>query len=563
MMDMAMMTELARPRVLRRLSLAIALSLAGTAAQAQDTPPPADDAGAAQAQEPQRNAREPRRSRRARTEISAYLEVAQVLSADLGNGGDTLTYTSLAAGADGQISTRRVTAQMSIRYQRNVEWNNGGVDSDVISGIAAVNAQIVPGALSFDAGAMATRTGGDGRVFGITNRDASVDLYSAYAGPTLSTNVGPLAVNAAYRLGYVKVNDHRAGGTLDSDFDDATAHSATASIGMAPGRLPIGWTVGAGYARTDSGGRWDQRFEGMYVRGDLVFPVSPTLAVTAGVGYEDIEADQRDFARDAGGAPVIGPNGPTPDPTRPRLLTYQLDGMMYDAGVIWRPSPRTELQLRAGRRYGGTTVAGSLDHRLNEHSGIHAEIFDSVDTFSNLVAGEVAGLPDQFDANRDPLTGGLSGCVFGGQGGGRCFDRSLSAINGNSFRMRGGSLVFSGERGLWSYGVGAGYAHRRYNRPAIGSFAAFAGEDDVYSIYGTVGRQLSRTSEVNFDAFASWYDSDVNVGTVSTMGATVSYNRSFLLDRLQLMAALGLYHSDDGVEDSTNASASGGLRYTF
>lgn len=557
-----MMTELAPSRALRRLSLAVALSLIGTAAQAQDAPPQGGEPAAEAAEAPRGN-REQRRSRRARADISAYLEVAQVLSADLGNGGDTLTYTSLAAGADGQISTRRVTAQMSIRYQRNVEWNNGGVDSDVISGIAAVNAQIIPGALSFDAGALATRTGGDGRVFGITNRDSSVDLYSAYAGPTLSTNVGPLAVNAAYRLGYVKVEDHRAGGTLDSDFGDATAHSATASIGMAPGRLPIGWTVGAGYARTDNGGRWDQRFEGMYVRGDLVLPVSPTLAVTAGVGYEDMEADQRDFVRDSGGAPVIGPNGPTPDPSRPRLLTYQLDGMMYDAGVIWRPSPRTELQLRAGRRYGGTTVAGSLDHRLNEHSGIHAEIFDSVDTFSNLVAGDVAGLPDQFDANRDPLTGGLGGCVFGGQGGGRCFDRSLSAINGNSFRMRGGSLVFSGERGLWSYGIGAGYAHRRYNRPAVGNFAAFAGEDDVYSVYGTVGRQLSRTSEINFDAFASWYDSDVNLDTVSTMGATVSYSRSFLLDRLQLMAALGLYHSDDGVEDSTNASASGGLRYTF
>ncbi len=343
-----MTTELALPRAVYRLSLALTLSLAAAAAQAQDAPPPADaSAPSAEAQEEARQGRrESRRSRRQRSEISAYLEVAQVLSADLGSGGDTLTYTSLAAGADGSVQTRRVTAQMSIRYQRNIEWNNGGVDSDVISGIAAVNAQVVPGVLNFDAGLLATRTGGDGRVFGITNRDASVDVYSGYVGPTLSTHVGPLAVNASYRLGYVKVDDHRAGGRLDSDFDSATAHSATASIGMAPGGagLPFGWTVGAGYARTDSGGRWDQRFEGMYVRGDVVFPVSPTLAVTAGIGYESFEADQRDFVRDVNGAPVIGPDGPSPDPARPRLLTYDLDGTMYDAGVIWRPSPRTELQ---------------------------------------------------------------------------------------------------------------------------------------------------------------------------------------------------------------------------
>lgn len=561
-----MTIELALPRAVSRLSLALTLSLAAAAAQAQDAPPPADDsAPSAEARdEAQQSRRESRRSRRQRTEISAYLEVAQVLSADLGSGGDTLTYTSLAAGADGSIQTRRVTAQMSIRYQRNVEWNNGGVDSDVISGIAAVNAQVVPGVLNFDAGLLATRTGGDGRVFGITNRDASVDVYAGYAGPTLATHVGPLALNASYRFGYVTVDDHRAGAALNDDFDSATAHSASASVGMAPGGsgLPFGWTVGAGYARTDTGGRWDQRFEGMYVRGDVVFPISPTLAVTAGVGYENFEADQRDFVRDGTGAPVIGPTGPSPDPTAPRLLTYDLDGTFYDAGVIWRPSPRTELQVRAGRRYGGTTVAGSLDHRIGQHSGIHAEVFDTVDTFGGLVTGDVAGLPDQFDANRDPLTGGLSGCVFGAQSG-RCFDRSLSSINGNSFRMRGGSLVFSGERRLWSYGVGVGYAHRRYNRPALTGLPAFASEDEVYSIYGTVGRQLSRTSEVNFDAFASWYDSDANVNTVSSLGATLSYQRSLLLERLQLMAALGLYHSDDGVEDSTNASALGGLRYTF
>ena len=564
-----MKTELALARRARRMTFAFGLSLAAAAAHAQDAPP-ADvytPAGGPAAEAQDEDSDSPRASGRARTEVQAYLEVAQVLSAELGGGGDTLTYTSVAAGVDGRVQTRRVTAQMSVRYQRNIEYDDGVADRDVVSGLAAVNLQVVPGVLTFDAGALATRTGGEGRVFGVTNRDSSIDVYSAYLGPTLSTHAGPLAINAAYRLGYVKVDDNRAGGRLNDDFDSATAHSATASIGMAPGGagLPIGWTVGAGYAREDSGGRWRQRFEGMYVRGDVVLPVSPTLAVTAGVGYENFEADQRDFARDASGAPVIGPDGPTPDPSRPRLLTYDLDGMMYDAGLIWRPGPRTELQARAGRRYGGTTVVGSLDHRFNEHQGIHVEVFDSVQTFGNRLADDVSGLGNNFDANRDPLTGGLSGCVFGARGatGGGCFDRSLVAISGNSFRMRGGSLVFSGERGLWSYGVGAGYAHRRFNRPAVGNFAAFAGEDDAYSIYGTVGRQLSRTSEINFDAFASWYDSDVSTDIVSSMGATLSYNRSFFLERLQLMAALGLYHSDDGVEDSTNASASGGLRYTF
>ena len=580
-----MKTELALARRLTRLTLALGAAVAAaTAAQAQDSPrlsyggfegpaaaaPPGGSAGAPESEAGQGDA--PRSDRgngrpgRVRTEVGAYLEVAQVLSADLGSGGETLTYTSVAAGVDGMMQTRRVTAQVSYRYERDIDWQDGGIDTDSHSGLAMVNLQVLPGALQIDAGGMATRTGGNGRVFGVTNRSSNVDVYSAYVGPTLSTHAGPLAINASYRLGSVWVDDHRANGGLDDDFGHSTAQSATASIGMAPGRgFPIGWTIGAGYAREDTAGRFDQNFEGMYVRGDVVVPIGATIALTAGVGYEDIQSSQLDFVRDPNtGAPVIGPNGPNPDPAAPRLLTYDQSGLMYDGGIIWRPSPRTELQARAGHRYGGTTFTGSLDHRFNEHQGVHIEVFDTVETFGRALTSDFAGLPVDVDVNRDPLTGGLGGCVFSRQGtGGACFDRSLSAITGSTFRSRGGSLVFSGERGLWSYGLGAGYAHRRYARPAVPGVASFAQSDEVWSVYGSIARQLSRTSDVNFDAFASWYSNDVDPNSVRTLGATLSYNRRLFLERLQLLASMGLYNSDDGTDSATNASAMGGLRYTF
>ncbi|HYD11925.1 MAG TPA: hypothetical protein VEC11_03665 [Allosphingosinicella sp.] len=581
-----MKTELALARRLTRLTLALgAAVVAAGAAQAQERlgygsfggPVASSPSGGGQdgsnardgdpqaGEEPRPSRRRSNRPQRARTDVSAYLEVAQVLSADLDSGGETLTYTSVAAGVDGTVQTRRVTAQVSYRYERDIDWQDGGIDRDAHAGLAMVNLQVVPGALQIDAGGLATRTGGDGRVFGVTNRTDNVDVYSAYVGPTLSTHAGPLAINASYRLGSVWVDDHRPNSPLDEDFDHSTAQSATASIGMAPGRgLPIGWTVSAGYAREDTSGRFDQEFQGMYVRGDIVVPLSATLAVTAGVGYEDIEASQLDFVRDAGGFPVIGPNGPTPDPSAPRLLTYDQSGLMYDGGIIWRPSPRTELQVRAGHRYGGTTYSGSLDHQINEHQGVHAEVFDTVETFGRSLTNDFAGLPVDLDVNRDPLTGGLGGCAFSRSGqGGRCFDRSLSSITGSTFRARGGSLVFSGERGLWSYGIGAGYVHRRYARPALAGVSSFAQTDDSWSVYGSIARQLSRTSEVNFDAFASWYSNDVDPNTVRTLGATFSYNRSLFLERLRLLASVGIYNTDDGIDSATNASALGGLRYTF
>jgi hypothetical protein len=135
---------------------------------------------------------------------------------------------------------------------------------------------------------MATRTGGQGRAVGTTVFDPSVEVYSAYAGPTLSTHAGALAINAAYRLGYVAIDDDTPAGAA-ADYGSAVAHSLTGSVGMAPGSLPVGWTIGAGYARTDNDGEFDSQFEGAYVRGDVVVPVGPTLALTAGIGYEDFE----------------------------------------------------------------------------------------------------------------------------------------------------------------------------------------------------------------------------------------------------------------------------------
>ncbi|KAK0338826.1 hypothetical protein LTR94_037025, partial [Friedmanniomyces endolithicus] len=91
-------------------------------------------------------------------------------------------------------------------------------------------------------------------------------------------------------------------------------------------------------------------------------PLSRTVAVRAGVGYEKIEVGQRD-ALVTGGVPVRDADGRfVTDPASPVRIAYQTDGLIYDAGVIWRPSPRLELRANAGYRYGGETYFGSLSY---------------------------------------------------------------------------------------------------------------------------------------------------------------------------------------------------------
>jgi len=148
--------------------------------------------------------------------------------------------------------------------------------------------------------------------------------------------------------------------------------------------------------------------------------------------------------------------------------------------------------------------------------------------------------------------------------GGRCFD--VYDGNHSAVVLMANAYV---DLGTWMcltpfVGVGAGYAHRRYFRPSVPGFTGFASEDDAASVYGSVGRRLSRDSQVDLSLYASWYGNDVpGEANVTGLGATVSYSRNLLLERLRMIAALGIYHTDSGATDSTVASALAGLRYTF
>jgi hypothetical protein len=512
-----------------------------------------------------------------RTDIQPYLQIEQVLSADF-NDGDVLTYTGVGGGVNATIATQRVTGTISYDYQRRIGWNDNIGDDDVHTGLAAIQIQAIPQTLTVEAGAMATRSGSDLRfpAAGLRTIDdpGVAEIYSAFAGPTLSTHAGPLTVGASYRLGYVFVDDHSLSGIdfppnlpkVDMD-TSSVVHNATASVGMSPGELPFGWTVGGGWVREDTN-QLDSRFEAKYLRGDVVVPVGSTLALTAGVGYEDGRGSQRDILRNPNGTPVVGPGGTLyADKSKPRILTYDIDGLIWDAGVIWRPGPRTELQARVGRRYGGTTFVGSFQHRINRAYSISGSVYDNVSSFGQLLVADLSGLPRNFDIPRHGVggIGGPGGCVFGTDPGtGTCFDDSLQSINGFNFRNRGANLLLSGGRGPWNFGVGAGYSNRRYFTPPSSDFILHGVTDQSFSLSGSVGRELSRTSGVDVGAYAGWFDSGVAGvdGSFST-GVTGSYYQRVFHDRLQANLTAGIYHSEFDEFDSTVGSVTFGLRYVF
>jgi hypothetical protein len=511
----------------------------------------------------------------AKKDITPYLEVAQIVAVDVDDGADVLTYSSVAAGIDAAIANKRTRAQINYRYERRFSWDDKSSDGDVHTGLARAAFEAVPGTLAVEAGALATRARIDVRGSApgllIGNPDNVTQVYSAFAGPSFTKTVGALDVSAAYRLGYTKVESNDVivlpGQPRLDNFNDSKQHLATASVGMASGVLPFGWTVSARYRREDAG-QLDQRFESKSVRGDVVVPVSPTVALVGGLGYEDIEASQRAPLLAPGGVPVVNGNGRfVTDPASPRLLAYDQDGLYWDVGVLWRPSRRTELEVRAGERYESFSFTGSFNYQMSRTTAFGVVVYDQLQTFGQLLNDNLALLPTSFTADNNALNPQFGGCVFGSGGGaGGCLNPAFQSINSSVFRTRGVTGVMSYERGPWNAGIGLGYAQRTYKTPVVpgSSFTLNGVRDESWFVQGQLGYQIDPASTIDASVFASLYDSGIlGAANVLSTGATGSYQHVFGR-RVSGIASVGLFSNRiDGFEGDLTASALLGMRVSF
>ena len=507
-----------------------------------------------------------------RVEVTPYIEATQVVFADLKNGGDVLTYSTVAAGVDASIATRRAEAQINLRYERLIGYDNDVQDQDIVTGLARGSAALTRN-FSLEAGGVASRTSVDGRGAGtfnpLGNPDNVTQVYSVYGGPTFTTQAGDLSVNAAYRAGYTKVESKDvvalpAGQQRFDQFDDSISQVATASVGMQSGALPFGWAVSGSWEREDAG-QLDGRLEGKYARADVTVPVTPTLALVGGIGYEDIEISERDALRDINGDPVVGSNGRlVTDPNSPRLVAYQQDGLIWDAGVLWRPSPRTSVEARYGRRYGTDTYIGSLSYQPGRDWAVNVSVYDQVTGFGGLINDSLAALPTQFRSSRNPLSGNIGGCAFG-QTGGFCLNDSLQNASSAAFRQRGVTASFSGTNGGWDSGFAVGYNQRKFIASQLGAQAQIDGQkDDNYFAVVALGTELDRRTRFESNVYVNYFDPGfAGASDVLQTGANAALYRQ-IIRGLSASAAVGLdsYQQDD-FDSEVTASALLGLRYSF
>lgn len=511
--------------------------------------------------------------------ISPYIEAAQVVSAQLSPGHDVLTYSTLAAGVDASFNGRNNQGSVAVRYERRFGWGKRLADGDTLSGLARYATTLVPRAVKFEVGALATRSSVEknGATFGGLDLGSSATrLYSFYAGPTVATRVGDVAVDGHYRFGYNRVEAPNilavAPGQAAVDvFNDSTVHNALLHVGTRPGQpLPVGVGAGVGYNRENIA-NLDQQIEDFNTRIDVTVPLTEDFALVGGVGYEKVKVSSRDALRDpVTGFPVLDSRGRyVTQSIGPRQIAFETDGLIWDAGVLWRPSKRTALEAHFGRRYGSMTYFGSFAYAPSARTSVNISVYDRISTAGGLLNSALASLPARFEAIRNPLNGDLGGCVAAqgtlASGQSVCLGSALGSIRSSAFRSRGvmATLGISGKR--LSYGVGAGYDRRSFLGAAGTVLAASSGTiDENIWLSAYFNGRIDQNSSLGATLWANWYQSgDTLAGDSNAVGATASYSRA-ITQRLNATAAIGLTGVNRAAfEDIWTAQALAGLRYSF
>lgn len=507
--------------------------------------------------------------------VAPYIEANQVLAAELSPGDDTVTYTQVAAGVDASVQGRNNGGSASLRYERTFGYDDSVSDSSTLSGVARGYASVVPRALTVEAGALATRTrvdgSGSGTLTGLRRDPSESRIYSVYAGPNLHTSAGDAEVNANYRIGYTRAESPDAialapGAPRVDVFDESTVHRANAHVGLRPGApLPVGVGIGGGLYQEDTT-NLDSRVRDAHVRGDVTVPLGPSLALVGGVGYEDVEVSNRDALRDAAGNPVIGPDGRfVTDTSAPRRIAYDVSGLIWDVGVVWRPSRRTAAEAHVGRRYDSTTYYGSFAWAPNIRSSLNLSVYDGISGFGGQLTNALASLPTDFAAIRNPVTGDLDGCVSSLEGG-NCLTGVLGSVRSAVFRGRGVSLSYAQRIGRMTGGLGAGYDRRKFiGAPGTVLAAANGVVQESYWLASYLSGQLGPRDSFSVNSRVQWSHSGfAGSGDTTVIGAAAAYRR-YLVEGLSANAAVSVdrLDSDAAGQDLSTAAALFGLRYDF
>ena len=504
--------------------------------------------------------------------IAPFIEVGQVVDAVLTPTSDVTTYSMFAAGVDAAVEGRNNQGVVSLRIERRQGW--GKVASGwSTSGLARASSSIIKDALRLDVAGYATQVRLDGAgtaLPGSGPTDALTQTYTVYGGPSLNTDIGQVKVDGHYRIGYSSIGTPTSPtapvGTGADIFSHSTVQEATLGAKVRPGDMaPIGFGVNGGFYQENIS-NLDQLARDFHGRGEATVMLADDLALTGGVGYESVRVASRDALRDpVTGTPVYGADGRMlTDFSKPRQIAMDNEGMIWDAGVTWRPSPRTQFEAVVGRRYGDIGGYGRFTYHPTSRQSVNLLVYNNLGGFGGQMANSLTNLPTQFTVYRDGITGNIASCVSAATGG-TCVSGAMGIVRSTVYRSRGLTAAYSIDLGTTQVGLGAGYDHRTYIAAPGTALAALNGKSDNYywaSAY--MAHEFDVHSSLSNTLDLYWFQTGAVLGSDAvTIRATSVYSYLFTKHLSASAAASVEGVNRQALADVWSASAKVGMRYTF
>jgi uncharacterized protein (PEP-CTERM system associated) len=506
------------------------------------------------------------------TQITPLLDVGEFTEQQLRGIGDSVTYSQVTVGLTGTMKTRRIVA--SANYQLAQRFAEFGTVQHNRSqnGLARVRIELVDNLLALDGGAIATHTrtdpGGAAPQSDTGGAKNLSQIYSFFISPELIWHVGEVGIAANYRYGYV-INQGSdvpgiAGQTLIERLENSQDHNASFSIGMKRSSLPFDWTIDNQYEYDTTSNLVRHTVIASSIVGVTV-PATHSIAIIGSGGYESTTSSARQALR-VNGLPVQTSKGKfVVDPNSPRVLTYDVKGLVANGGILWVSSRRTRLEARAGYRHGGLSLTGRFDYVTSGRNTVHITVFDRIDTAAIATTDELASTPVAFDPAQNISNSPTQNCVTGTSGAsGGCLANTLGSASASSYRNRGVTLTLSHQMRKTAINLSAGYQRRNYigEVGVIGSLNGVV--DQSWTVQAGVTHQLSRISGVNFALSGNLFNNGApGVADVKAVAFNGGYLRTFGR-KLRAQATFGVEDSKtEGATADITARAQLTLGYQF
>jgi uncharacterized protein (PEP-CTERM system associated) len=345
----------------------------------------------------------------ARTDIEPRIALRQTFSDNVrltANSKDVGMITTVSPGIRVRVDGGRVQASADYSLDYRIGQFAKVFDKVRHSLVTRVNSELINDFFFVEGGAVATLLSQDLRgsrsINGDNDNPNINNVFTAYVAPVIRNRVGDFGkFEGGYKFSLTNVEDRNRAVLGTGDVlnvarqlgSDSRRHEFFGNLSSGDFFQLFRWDIDAAY-EAENIKDLNERYRSKRAVFNGEVPLNRYISVLGSAGYEDISdtTDKINFQEQAQSAECL-------ERTPGRCTVIDQNGLIWDAGFRLSPTPRTELTVRGGRRYGDNVVNVSGFHQLTPKSRISLSYGETLDSLGRLVTQQLGGLTTTFAAD--------------------------------------------------------------------------------------------------------------------------------------------------------------------